>query len=36
VAHADVVFDNTGTLAALQQQVRDALATVRATLAAQS
>ena len=35
VAHADVVFDNTGTLAALQQQVRDALAAIRIHLAAQ-
>ena len=32
VAHADVVFDNTGTLAELQQQVRDALSHVTATL----
>jgi dephospho-CoA kinase len=36
VAHADVVFDNTGTLAELQQEVRDALAAVRVHLAAQS
>ncbi|MFM2033289.1 MAG: hypothetical protein RLZZ297_2054 [Chloroflexota bacterium] len=34
VARADVVFDNTGTLESLQQQVRDRLAHVRATLAA--
>lgn len=33
VAHADVVFDNAGTLEALQQQVSAALAHVRASLA---
>ena len=36
VARADVVFDNTGTLASLQQQVRTALAAVHTSLAARS
>ena len=33
VAHADVVFDNAGTLEALQHQVRDQLGRIRAQLA---
>lgn len=32
VAHADVVFDNAGTLEALQHQVRDQLGRIRAQL----
>jgi dephospho-CoA kinase len=36
VARADVVFDNSGTLESLQQQVHTALAAVRTHLASQS